>query len=143
MPVTKIGKSKEGFALHYSVGAVIKRADKYFLLDRANEPFGFACVAGHVEEGETVEFALARETEEESGLQIISKKLLFEEEVEKNKCSRGVFSHYWYVFDCETTGETRLDSSEAKSIGWFTVEEIKKLKLEPIWEYWFKKMGVI
>lgn len=143
MAVAKIGKSTEGYVMHYSVGAVIKRDDKYFLLDRANKPFGFACVAGHIDEGETVEFALTRETEEESGLQIVSKKLLFEEEVEKNECSRGVFSHYWYVFECKTVGDTRLDSFEAKSIGWFTVEEIKKLKLEPMWRYWFTKMGVL
>lgn len=113
------------------------------MIDRAVFPLGFACLAGHIEEGETPEEALHREVAEESGLKIKNFKLLIEEEVDGNVCSRGVSVHYWYVYECECTGEPELFPQEEKSIGWFTPEEIKNLTLEPIWDRWLKQLKII
>jgi len=135
--------NSKGILMHFSVGAVIKANGKYLLADRNIEPFGFAGIAGHVDEGETPEEALSREVFEESGLKIISCSLLFEEEVDWNWCSVGVKSHYWYVYQCEVEGEIKNNPVELKSSGWFTPEEIKKLKLEPVWKYWFEKLGIL
>lgn len=136
------GQNSEGKILHYSVGAVIEREGKYLLMDRAIMPFGFAGPAGHVDEGETLEQAVAREVQEETGLMLTNHKLLFEEMVEWNECKQGIKGHFWYVYKCETSSEIQRNE-ESKSMGWFTVDEIKQLKLEPMWKYWFEKMEII
>lgn len=132
-----------GERMHYSVGALIERDGKYLLIDRAVPPLGFAGVAGHVDEGEDAPQSLEREVKEESGLEINNYKLLFEEELDWNWCSKGVKSHYWYLFKCDVSGELERSKRETKSIGWYNGEEIKKLNLEPVWEYWFKKLNII
>jgi len=143
MGIAKTGLSKSGKEMHYSVGALIERDGKYLLIDRAKPPFGFAGLAGHIDEGETEAEALIREVEEESGLKIKSHKLLFEGYIEWNVCSKGMRGHYWYLFCCEADGEIEKDDCEEKSIGWYAKEEIKNLKLEPVWEYWFRKLKII
>lgn len=143
MGIPKLGLSKEGKEMHYSVGALIEKNGKYLLIDRAKPPFGFAGLAGHIDQEETEVEALAREVEEESGLKVEECKLLFEEELGWNTCSKGITSHYWYLFECEVSGEVKRDSTEEKSIGWYSKEQIAKLKLEPVWEYWFRKLRII
>jgi len=138
----KLGISSKGKPMHYSVGAIIKKKNKYLLIDRATPPFGFASVAGHVDENETPEIAIIREVKEESKLKIKNLKLLFEEEC-KNTCHKEKINvHYWYVYSCDFEGEPKK-TKETKSIDWYSKEEIRKLKLEPIWEYFFKKLKVL
>lgn len=135
-------KAQNGKPMHYSVGALIHKDDKYLLIDRAIPPFGFAGVAGHIDEDENPEQALAREVEEEIGLKIKSKKLLFEENLDWNWCSKGIDNHYWYLFECEVIGEIKRSERETKSVGWYNADEIRELTLEPVWEYWFKKLKI-
>lgn len=139
----KQGKSKNGKLMHYSVGALIKKDDKYLLIDRVKPPLGFAGLAGHIDENEDKIQALRREVKEESSLKIDSYKIFFEEELDWNQCSRGVGIHYWYLFECNVSGEIKQNNIETKSIGWYSADEIKKLKLEPVWEYWFKKLKIL
>lgn len=135
--------NSKGVLMHFSVGAIIKSGEKYLLIDRERVPLGFAGIASHIDEGETSEEALLREVFEESGLKVISCSLLFEEEVEWNWCKAGVKSHYWYVYQCEVEGEPQNNPEASKSIGWYTPDEIKKLNLEPVWKYWFEKLGML
>ncbi len=143
MGAPKTGVSRSGKQMHYSSGAVIKREGKYLLIDRAVEPFGFAGPAGHVDKGETEEDALKREVEEEVGLRILKHRKLYEEELDWNWCSKGVNVHHWRVYECEVEGDIRRSLRETRSAGWYTPGEIKRIKLEPVWEYWFRKMGLI
>ena len=83
----KEGKTSDGKLLHYSVGAVIEKDGKYLLVDRVKPPFGFAGLAGHVDEGESPDATIVREIMEESGLKVVNSKLLFEEEILWNYCS--------------------------------------------------------
>jgi hypothetical protein len=39
--------------------------------------------------------------------------------------------------------ETRVDPKIGKSWGWFSREEITQLDVEPVWQYWFGKLGYI
>ena len=112
----KTGKSKQGKLMHYSVGAIIKKDDKYLLIDRVKVPLGFAGVAGHIDENEKIEDSLKREVREECGLNVIIFKLLFEEELSLEECSRGILTHYWYVYECEVEGDIKIKEDEVKSI---------------------------
>lgn len=143
MGSAKTGLYKNGETMHYSVGALIRKRKKYLLIDRMIPPYGFAGPAGHIDEGETPEQALGREIKEETGLILEKYELAFEETLDWNICSKGINIHHWYLYKCETSGKPRLNPREAKSIGWYSTDEIKKLKLEPVWEYWFKKLGLI
>lgn len=138
----KEGTTSDGKLLHYSVGAVIEKDGKYLLIDRVNPPFGFAGLAGHVDEGESPDTTITREVMEESGLKVSDNKLLFEEEILWNYCS-SASSHRWWLYECEVTGEITQNKEETKSIGWYTKEELKNLNLEPVWKYWFEKLGII
>ena len=134
-----VGKSKNGRIMHYSVGAIIERDRKYLLIDRVKDPLGYAGIAGHIDEGESV-----KEVFEECGWEVISCELVAEEELDFEPCSRGVDVHYWYVYKCKCEGDVKQDKSEAKSIDWYSVEEIKKLgMIERAWEYWFEKLGIV
>ncbi len=143
MPKPKEGTTRDGKLMHFSAGALIERGGKYLLIDRAIPPFGFAGVAGHVDEGENERQAALREIEEEVGLEAADLKLLFEEELDWNWCSKGVTSHYWYLFECRVDGDLKRSEEETKSAGWYSKKDIKTLKLEPVWEYWFKKLNII
>lgn len=135
--------NNDGLPTHYSVGAIIGQGDKYLLIDRMKPPLGFASIAGHVDKGEEPETSLAREILEESGLQLLSYEKIVEETLSENVCSRGVGIHHWIIYKCETKGEIYLNKKEVRSINWYSVDEIKKLNLEPVWKYWFEKFSII
>lgn len=143
MAKPKEGKTHDGKLMHFSAGALILKDGKYLLIDRAVPPFGFAGVAGHVDEGETAAQAVVREVSEEVGLAVDDPQLLFEEELDWNWCSKGVSSHHWCLFRCPVSGEIERSRRETKSAGWYSKEEIKKMKLEPVWEYWLKKLNLV
>lgn len=128
---------------HHSVGAIIRNGDQYLLIDRTSPPFGFACVAGHIDEGETPIEALRREVFEESGLQVIRQDLLIEKLVLDNTCSKNISQHYWYVYACEHRGSIARNIRETKSIGWYTIDELKKLTLEPVWKNWLTQLQIL
>jgi len=139
--------------MHQSVGAIIRNKEgKILLLDRTKVPFGWACPAGHVDgskesksvEDETPEVALIREVKEETNLAVKKYHLILHEFIGWGRCSRGVCGHDYFVFEVdEWEGEVKKADREAKDIGWFSREEIKSLKLEPVWEYFFGKMGFL
>lgn len=131
--------------MHKSVGAIIKdKEGRILMLDRKKFPFGWACPAGHIDKGEKPEEALVREVREETALIAEDYKLIFHEFISWNKCSRGVSGHDWYVYEIlRWSGDLKIDETEEKSIDWKSQEEIKKLQLEEVWEYWFKKLGIL
>ncbi len=143
MAIPKKGETRDGKLMHFSAGVLIEQDGKYLLIDRTTPPFGFAGVAGHIDEGEDERQAAMREVKEETGLEASDTRLLFKEELDWNWCNKGVDSHYWYLFECSVSGEIKRSEREAKSVGWYSKDEIKTLKLEPVWEYWFKKLNII
>ena len=129
-----------------SVGAIIRRDGKFLLIDRVNPPYGWAAVAGHIEEGQTPEEALKAEVREEVKLRVVSYELVIEEMVPWNNCRRSnEEGHYWYVYEVEVgeSDEIKSEEHEVKEFGWFTPEEMKDRELEPVWRQWFKMLGYI
>jgi len=129
--------------MHFSVGALIKKDGKILMINRKAPPYGWACVAGHIDVEETPEQAILREVKEESNLDVIKQRLIFEELVDWNFCSKGANVHYWYVFECDFKGNVKHNENESLETGWKSVNELKELQLEPVWAYWFKKLRII
>lgn len=129
--------------MHSSVGAIIKQDNKILMLDRINIPLGWACPAGHLENGETSDQAVIREVKEETNLTIKKYNLLIHEFVWFNTCKRGFTGHDWRVYEIiDWQGEIKL-SLEHKAIEWKTIEDIRQLQLEEVWQYFFKKLNII
>ena len=143
MELPKLSKAQDGKAMHFSVGGVIKKNGKYLLMDRMKPPFGFACTAGHVYENEDIKTALRRVVQDETGLKVTNQTLLFEEEVNWNWCKEFIWAHYWYIYECEVEGDPNRNLTETRSLEWYSPEQLKKLKLEKVWDYWFTKMDVL
>lgn len=143
MGIPKLSKTEVGKEIHFSAGAVIKKDGKYLLVERNVPPSGFAGPAGHIDEGEYEIQAVIREVKEETGLDFLNPKLLFEEQLDWNWCSKGIGLHHWYLFSGEVSGDIQENERETKSIGWYSEDQIRTLELEDVWKYWFKKLGVI
>jgi ADP-ribose pyrophosphatase YjhB (NUDIX family) len=141
-----------GKITHFSVGAIIKNdKGEYLLIDRLKPPFGFACPAGHIDEGELSHKSVIREVEEETGLKIDSLKYLNKydyrcyDDIPMETCSRGVSVHNWALYEVTVTSydDIILKKDEVKSIGWYSPEQIQGLQLETVWNHFFKKLGII
>ncbi len=141
-----------GVDTHFSVGAIIKNhKGEILMIDRLKQPFGWACPAGHIDEGEEPEEALNREVEEETGLIVYDyhelSDLKDQANVPQEACSRGITKHLWVVYEVEIEKGTEdnliFKDDEVKAIKWCSVDEIKTLPLEKAWEYWLKKLSII
>ncbi len=139
----KEGRSSDGRIIHYGVGAFIEKDGKYLIINRAVKPWGYGCISEHINEGESAEEAVMRGVFEEAGLNVISSELILERMINSRECSNGKFPHYCYIFRCAVEGEIKSNPKEVKSIDWYSKEDIKKLKLEPFWKFFFKKMNII
>ncbi len=134
--------------VHFSAGAIIKNdKGEYLLIDRLKQPFGFACPAGHIDEGEIGEESIIREVKEETGLNVVLIEYIetenFDIDVPQEPCSRGVDMHIWQIFSIQAEGELIFKADEVKSIGWYSIEQIKELPLETVWKFWFTNLGLI
>jgi mutator protein MutT len=131
--------------MHRSVGAIIKNDQgEILLIERAIFPFGWSCPSGHVDESENPEQGMEREILEETGIKVQKSRLLFNEFLDWNKCSHGVTGHKWFLYEAlEWTGKIKIEKSEVKNINWVAISELKKLKLEEAYQYWFKKSGYL
>lgn len=138
----KVNTREDGELSHPCVGAVIIRGDGILMIERQKFPFGWACVAGHIDKDEDEDTALIREVKEESGLDVTNYKLLFEEEI-NNDCRRGINYHYWYVYECDIEGDFIENKEEVKNIKWVKLNDLKNLELEPVWKYIFEKLNII
>jgi ADP-ribose pyrophosphatase YjhB (NUDIX family) len=132
----------KGLTKHFAIGAIIKKGDKYLLIDRKKAPFGWAVPAGHIDQSETEKQTLKREIKEEVNLNINSSKLIFHDTL-KFGCTRIGSYHELFVYSCKTSGNIKIQKSEVKKYGWFTEKQIKDMKMEPIWNHVFKKLNIL
>jgi NADH pyrophosphatase NudC (nudix superfamily) len=116
-----------------SVGIIVRNAEgSIVLLKRARFPFGYAPVAGHIDDHGSVEQAAIDETAEEVGLTITKEDLQPTSIVEtrfNNHCRRrGGTYHDWWVFIVDKfSGSIVPSEDETKGADWYTVEEVQQL----------------
>lgn len=149
---------------HKSVGMLVWRDNKLFLIERKKPPFGFAPPAGHIDGDVSFEESAKRELKEEIGLETKGIKLLIEGRKE-NPCRRedGTW-HYWKIYEVKTTGEVLKSKDEVKQAGFYTKDDLlilasktenyfrgeikqddwkKSPGLEPVWHKWLKELKII
>ncbi len=113
---------------HTSVGMIVRKGDDILLIERQKFPFGFACPAGHVDEGESFKEAAVRELREEVGLETSALELVFEGDI-NNPCRRKDGTrHHWQVFDVSSTGELQRSTGETRSFLWASSEKLEQLR---------------
>ena len=113
------------------VGAVVIHEGRILLVERAREPYkGYWTVPGGVQRiGETLEEAVLRELEEETGITGRVKGTIWVDEVIEYEDNR--VKYHYVIIDMLVepyTLEVRA-SSDASKAGWFRLEEAKNLRL--------------
>ncbi len=116
---------------HISVAGVIIHDGKVLLAKRSTPPFGLELPVGHLEVHETLEQALAREIQEEVGLEVKGATLLKQIEHPVSLCRYGSHVEEWAVFLVDTTGIERVTCSEFNQISWWPINKIPTKKLTP------------
>jgi len=125
-----------------TVDSIIISDDKVVLIKRLNNPYkdSWALPGGFVEYGESVEDATVREAKEETNLDICLDKLI------------GVYSDpdrdprghtVTVAYKCSIVGGNLKSSSDAKEAKFFTIDEIKNIKLAFDHEIILKDAGVL
>jgi 8-oxo-dGTP pyrophosphatase MutT (NUDIX family) len=132
-----------GLVIHYSVGVLVREGDNVLLIDRNTPPYGWAGLAGHQDEGEDPTTTALREVNEESGLTLHEPKLIDEHFLPWNACSKGVTGHHWYLYEGRVSGKTNPSPREVRAIAWQPLERLPELALEPAWEFWFRRLGLL
>jgi ADP-ribose pyrophosphatase YjhB (NUDIX family) len=128
--------------MHRSVAAVIRKDGKILMIDRVNPPFGWACSAGHIEEGEDPEKALIREVKEEVGIEVEKYKLIHHEFIKWNICKHGVRGHDFFVYEVMKWKGDIKNNFESKEIKWISRGELGKIQLEEVWDYFLNKLDL-
>ena len=129
--------------VYKAIGAIIIKNNKILLIKRKNPPLGYACFAGHVDEGETFEKALIREVKEEGNLDITNYKQCFEGFIDGKYSTNNSGIYHWRLYQCKVKGELILDKNEAEIAEWFDLEKLKEIKLGKIWKILFTKINLL
>jgi ADP-ribose pyrophosphatase YjhB (NUDIX family) len=123
-----------------SVGVIIRRGDLGLLIQRAKGPQAgtWAPPAGHVEPGERMADAAAREVLEEVDL-IIDPPTLEQATILNvwfaDECRHGTTYHRWTVYEveCPAGQEPLRNVDETLDMGWHPLGRWSELDLEPVW----------
>ena len=124
------------------VGAIIFRQCKLLLEKRANEPAKgqWTIPGGVVEVGESLEDAVLRETEEETGLKGEKPTLIdVVDQVHLDKA--GKIEYHYVIIDYVVTvkrGEPKA-ASDAEALQWVLLDEVETYDLTPSFRRFFVK----
>lgn len=110
-----------GKVVHTTVSALFfNKQDQIMLIQKADKKYNkkWSVIAGHIEEGESVQTALLREVNEETGF-LLSDDSYFKLAEFKNlndTCRYGANFHDWYVFKVEMIKELKDFKFDAEEI---------------------------
>jgi 8-oxo-dGTP diphosphatase len=114
---------------YLAIDAVVIKNKKILLMKRRNEPFKdyWAIPGGFVERGETLKEAVKREALEETGLEVSPKKIIGVYDDPKRDSRGHVIA---LAFLCTPKGgKLRPQPEEVSDVKFFSVQEIRKLKI--------------
>jgi 8-oxo-dGTP pyrophosphatase MutT (NUDIX family) len=117
--------------IHRSVGALIVNDGELLFLKRRKYPYKYSIPAGHLEEDENPDKAVAREVMEETGIERPHEAF---EQVFRGKiddpCRRGCDVHDWnlYVLELAERPET-VSNEEAEHLEWVPKSEVADREL--------------
>ncbi|MGD0578035.1 MAG: NUDIX hydrolase [Bryobacteraceae bacterium] len=116
------------------VGAVVFHGGKLLLIQRGQEPLRgwWTLPGGLVETGERLEAAVRRETLEETGLSVAPAGIaaVFERIMPDGE-GRTEFHYVIVDYLCELEGGDLCAASDVADAGWFTLDEMRVLKMAP------------
>lgn len=122
---------EDGEVIHRSVGALIVNDGEVLLLKRRKYPYKYSIPAGHLEEDEDPDRAVAREVVEETGIEEDFKAFeqLFKGKID-DPCRRGCDVHDWnlYVLRLDERPDT-ASNEEAEHLEWVEKSEIASKEL--------------
>lgn len=120
----------DGHGPALAVSVALERDGKYLLVLRANPPAQhmYAFPGGRVDPGETLEFAALRELEEETGLKAANPRAFATFDLPSREPDGQLSSHFLLtVFLADDPGGEAQALDDAKAVGWFTPDEIRRL----------------
>lgn len=112
------------------VGAIITSGDRVLLARRGHPPAegAWSIPGGRVELGETLPEALRREIQEECCLDVTVHDVAIVLDRITRRPDGALVSHYLIVdFWATAANERARASSDAAAVGWFTLDEIRRL----------------
>ncbi len=124
------------------VGAIILRQGKLLLEKRANEPAKgqWTIPGGVVEVGESLEDAVLRETEEETGLKG-EKPVLIDvvDQVHLDKAGRIEYHYVIIDYIVKVKADEPKAASDAEALKWVPLDEVETYDLTPSFRRFFVK----
>jgi 8-oxo-dGTP diphosphatase len=131
-PITK--ELPERFHIAVGVNVSLRKDDKYFLLRRANTGWAdgyYTVPAGHLDEGEPLTAAAAREVKEEAGVDIDPKSLKLVHVMHRSDKEDDQERLNFYFLAQKWTGEPYVaEPAKADKLGWFALSELPEQTLE-------------
>lgn len=120
--------------INISAAIIINNRDE-ILLVRKNNSMYFMQAGGKIEIGETPIQALIREIHEELGLTLAASKFAYLGQfcvAAANEANHNIDTHLFAI----TIDNTELTAqAELAEVGWFTIDQAKKLTLAPLTEH--------
>jgi len=132
--------------VYLAVDAIVRHKNEILLIERKNEPLGWALPGGFVDLGESVEQAVVREVFEETGLKLVNAKQ-FHVYSQPGRDPRGI-QVASVVFSGETEGEPSA-GDDAGQAQFFSLKEfprhLPKLAFdhEQIIKDWYKSVSLV
>jgi len=105
-----------------TVDIIIRRGRQVLLIERKNEPLGWALPGGFVDYGESLEDAARREAREETGLELLNLRQFRAYSDPERDPRRHNIS---LVFSAETTDEA-VAGDDAAGVKWFDLDALPK-----------------
>jgi len=126
-----------------AIGGIIIEDNKILLVKRNKEPNkgGWAIPGGSVKPGETLQRAVEREILEETGLVVSAKDPIHVfDYIERGRQGRLRFHYVIVDFRADVVAGTLHPSDDAADAGWFTPNEIKKLRITKTTKEFLRKI---
>lgn len=126
-----MGRAYAGYPMP-SCHALIRDGDRLLLVQRATPPLQgyWGLPGGRVELGETVEQALLREVQEETGLQVAVERYLgYIDAIERDEAGRVRYHYVVHYFTARPQGGTLAAADDAADARWVGLAELVGLNV--------------